>query len=144
MRFWDSSAILPLVIEQQPFSRTCQLLLADRGARAVGFSARIECRSGVERLFREGLLPAVDRARAVADLDALLDRFDVVAFSNSVENRALELLGRHELRALDAMQLACALALRGGRTARLVAFVSCDRRLGRAAAAEGLDLVPAQ
>ena len=140
MEIWDSSAVLPLVFEQEPHSRRCRAAFAERQAKAVAFVTRIECRSGIERLARAGAVTPDQHDRGIRALDDLLDEFDIVPFSSTVETRSLELLARHELRALDAMQLACAVVLRGGRAHRDVGFVCCDRRLARAAAAEGVTL----
>jgi predicted nucleic acid-binding protein len=139
--FWDSSALLPLVIEQQPFSRLCRQALRRPGLHAVAFVARVECRSAIERLARDGALAAGARSRAIRSLDALLAGFDRVTFSAYVEEIAVELLARRGLRSLDALQLACALALGAAGSKERPALVCCDLRLTRAAAAEGLRLV---
>lgn len=142
MQFWDSSALLPLVVRQPPFSDPCRRAFRRRTPRAIGFLAHVECRSAVERLARDGTLNAVARRRALAKIDKLLSAFDIVAFSADVEADALGLLGRHPLRSLDALQLGCALRLspRGNREAP-PELVCCDRKLAEAAAAEGLSLV---
>jgi predicted nucleic acid-binding protein len=106
----------------------------------VAFIARIECRSAIERLAREGALTVGARTRAIRSLESLLAGFDQVAFSGAVEERSLGLLARHGLRSLDALQLACALALRTSPRSESVELVCCDRRLARAASAEGMSL----
>jgi hypothetical protein len=50
----------------------------------------------------------------VTRIDRLFVGFDLVAFSPEGERAALALLGRHPLRSLDALQLACALTLGPG------------------------------
>jgi hypothetical protein len=142
MQFWDSSALLPLVVRQPPFSDRCRRAFGLKVARAIAFLARVECRSAIERLAREGILNATARRRALTKIDKLVAAFDIVAFSADVETHALALLGRHPLRAFDALQLGCAqgLAPRGGTNA-LPELVCCDRRLAEAAAAEGFSLV---
>jgi hypothetical protein len=138
--FWDSSALLPLVVEQRPFTSLCRAALRRPGLHAVAFIARIECRSAIERLAREGALTVGARTRAIRSLESLLAGFDQVAFSGAVEERSLGLLARHGLRSLDALQLACALALRTSPRSESVELVCCDRRLARAASAEGMSL----
>jgi predicted nucleic acid-binding protein len=104
--------------------------------------ARVECRSAIERLAREGILDTRARRRSLTNIDKLVAAFDIVTFSAEVEARALALLGRHPLRALDALQLGCAQGLAPRRaTDTLPEFVCCDRRLAEAAAAEGFSLV---
>lgn len=142
MQFWDSSALLPLVVYQPPFSNRCRQAFRRDGPRAVAFLARVECRSAVERLVREGALNAAARRGALAKIDKLVAAFDIVAFSGDVEAQALALLGRYPLRALDALQLSCALSLSPrSDTDPRADLVCCDRKLAAAAVAEGLSLV---
>lgn len=139
MQFWDTSALLPLVVRQPPFSEHCRRIFRRRAARATAFVSRVECRSAIERLARDGALDSAARRRCVTRAERLFAAFDLVTFSADVEREALALLGRHPLRSLDALQLACALALShgGGDTVQLVC---CDRRLAAAGIAERLSL----
>jgi predicted nucleic acid-binding protein len=139
MQFWDSSALLPLVVAQRALSHSCRRLFEQGEVRAAAFVARIECRSALVRLAREGAFTPTTRDKAAEKMETLLAGFDVVVFSPAVERHALALLSRHGLRSLDAIQLASALAV-GGSGSGPPQFVCCDRRLARAAAAEGLTL----
>jgi len=142
MQFWDSSALLPLVVRQRPFSDRCGRAFGRDASRAIAFLARVECRSAIERLSREGILDTRARRRSLTRIDKLLAAFDIVAFSANVEARALRLLGRHPLRALDALQLGAAQGLAPeGASDALPEFVCCDRRLAEVAAAEGFSLL---
>jgi hypothetical protein len=108
-------------------------------APAIAFLARVECRSAVEQLGREGTLQPAARRRSLAKLDKLIAAFDIVTFSPELEAHALAFLSGHALRSLDALQLGCARALALGDDAdALPQFVCCDRRL---AAAAGFSLV---
>jgi predicted nucleic acid-binding protein len=140
MQFWDSSALLPLVVRQGGLSTLCLQTFGTRGSRLVSFVARIECDSALQRLTREGALAATALRDGSAKLEALLAGFDTVAFSPAVERTALTLLRRQALRALDAMQLACALAVTTEVPSGVTDFVCCDRQLARAAQAEGFVL----
>lgn len=141
MQFWDSSALLPLVVRQPPFTNRCRQAFRRAAPRAVAFLARVECRSAVERLAREGALNPAARRRSLTKIDRLLAAFDIVAFSADVETHVLALLGRHALRSLDALQLACALSLcpRSDSNPR-GDLVCCDRKLAEAAVTEGFSL----
>ncbi len=142
MQFWDSSALLPLVVRQPPFSNRCRRAFRQDGTRAVAFLARVECRSAVERLAREGALNTAERRRSLAKIDKLLAAFDIVAFSADVESDALALLGRYSLRSLDALQLSCALSLSPRKdTDPRADFVCCDQKLADSAIAEGFSLI---
>lgn len=135
MQFWDSSALLPLVVRQPPFSAACRAIARTAAPQAVAFLARVECRSAIERLARAGILSATAGRRALAAIDDVLSRCDIVAFSTEVETEAVVLLARHPLRALDALQLACARRL-ARVPEELPTLVCCDRRLAAAAAHE--------
>lgn len=64
-----------------------------------------------------------------------------VAVSDDVNTRIEPLVRRHPLRGFDAIHLASALVLRGGRGTDF-AFVCADERLAAAAKREGLALLP--
>lgn len=63
-----------------------------------------------------------------------------IALTDEVLDRAGALLARHQLRAGDAIQLACVLAARD--TAPDIVFLSFDARLREAAEHEGLTVIP--
>jgi predicted nucleic acid-binding protein len=139
MQYWDASALIPLVVRQPPFSEQCRRIFQGRAPRSTAFVSRVECRSAIERLAREGALDPTSRRRCVARVDRLFAGFDLVAFSADVEREALALLSRHPLRSMDALQLACALTLGPGGV-DTVQLVCCDHRLAAAGAAERLTL----
>jgi predicted nucleic acid-binding protein len=141
MQFWDSSALLPLVVRQPPFTDRCRRAFAQDEPRAIAFLTRVECHSAVERLAREGSLEPAARRRSLTKIDRLIAAFDIVTFSPEVEARALALLGHHALRSLDALQLGCAQGLAPREGDPLPAFACCDRRLAAAATAAGFSLV---
>ena len=64
MRYWDASAIVPLVVRQAA-SEAALLELATDPAIVTWWGTRIECTSAMARLEREGLLlgPAADTVR---------------------------------------------------------------------------------
>ncbi|MBI4616716.1 MAG: type II toxin-antitoxin system VapC family toxin [Planctomycetes bacterium] len=141
MRFWDSSAIVPLVVEEAA-SRSCRdHLRADRQV-VVWCLTRTEVLSGLCRRRREGGLSQEDLARAESRLEKLAVRWDEVDAVLPVREAAERLLRVHALRAADALQLAAALVLVDHRPRRRP-FVSLDEGLSAAAAAEGFEvLVP--
>jgi predicted nucleic acid-binding protein len=97
----------------------------------------VEIASALVRRWREGVLPAAERDRALAALRADMDALYVVEVSPDVTRLAVELLARQELRAGDAIQLAACLYL-AERVGTPVRFVAYDRRLVEAARREGL------
>ncbi|HEU4431199.1 MAG TPA: type II toxin-antitoxin system VapC family toxin [Myxococcota bacterium] len=140
MRFWDSSALVPLVVREE-ISPVAERWLAEDGEIVAWTLTPTEVISAVCRHVREGGLPA----RAASDADArvaeLLRRSYVIADIEFVKPIAARMLRVHPLRAADALQLAAALAWSEGRPVERV-FVTLDRRLGKAAEREGFRVVP--
>ncbi|MDX2166326.1 MAG: PIN domain-containing protein [Deltaproteobacteria bacterium] len=135
MRYWDASALVPLVVEE-PSSVPLRALARDGGIVTWCLSA-VEIRSAIERRAREGALSAAGREGAIAvlgELDGVWTEITAVAL---VRERASRLLAVHALRAADALQLAAALVAAGSRPGDHE-FVCTDARLGEAAAREGL------
>ena len=141
MRFWDSSAIVPLCVDVPEAPATRALLRADR-AMAVWWATRTECVSALARQVREGSIELRGERQARAILAALGRAWSEVQPSEAVRTLAERLLATHALRAADALQLAAALQWRGGSSTG-AQFVSFDGRLRGAAYAEGFAVLPA-
>jgi uncharacterized protein len=139
MRFWDTSAIVPLIIEQ-PSSRACRALRRSDPGVTVWALTRVEIASAIHRLVREGLLARDEARTALGRADAMLARFAEVVALEAVRERARRALAVHALTAADALQLAAALTLVADRPRRR-GFVTADERLADAAAAEGFDAI---
>ena len=108
MRFWDSSAITPLlVVEADSAQRERQL--ADDADMLVWFGTLTEVESSLARRKRAGELPAESELRARRHLDQLSAHWTEVNPTTEVRARAIRLLRVHPLRAADAFQLAAAL-----------------------------------
>ena len=65
MRFWDASALVPLLFSERWSEQAGQLLRED-AAMVVWWGSRVECVSALRRREREGALDAADARRAVA------------------------------------------------------------------------------
>lgn len=77
MRFWDSSALVPLVVEE-PTSLACRRVLRADPAIVVWALARAEVHSALWRLRRLRLLEGRSLRRAQLRLDRLSRRWDEV------------------------------------------------------------------
>ena len=140
MRFWDSSAVVPLCVAE-PHSANARSLLVGDPAVAVWWATRTECLSALTRRMREGgLAPAGYRA-ARRVLAALSETWVELLPSEAVRATAERLLAVHALRAADAFQLGAALAWCGGQPSRHE-IVTLDIRLRDAASREGFDALP--
>lgn len=139
MRFWDSSAIVPLVCAEAE-SRRCRFWLREDPVVIVWSLAATEVISAVARKRREGRLERPAFTVAKRRLQKLEDAWSEVAEIDAVRARARRLLEIHALRAADALHLAAALVAFEERTAGL-AFVTFDTRLGDAAEREGFTVL---
>ena len=140
MRFWDSSAVIPLLVEQ-PETAHAKRIADQDPALAVWWATRTECVSALARLRRDDRIDAGGEAQTRRLLLRLSAEWTEVTPGNRLRGRAERLLLVHALRAADAFQLAAALLWSRGRTTGR-ALVSFDRRLRDAAAREGFDVLP--
>ena len=140
MRFWDSSAVVPLCVAE-PRSANARALLEGDPVVAVWWATRTECLSALTRRMRDGgVAPAGHRA-ARRVLVALAETWVELLPSEAVRATAERLLAVHALRAADAFQLAAAMAWCGGRPPGH-GIVTLDSRLREAASKEGFDTLP--
>lgn len=140
MRYWDTSAIVPLCVTEPATAAVRELTDSDPSF-VVWWASRTECVSAFARRRREGVLsPSTERYAGEA-LDALSAAWSEIQPSAALRRRAERLLGVHALRAADAFQLAAALLWAQGET-RGREFVSFDQRLREAAAREGFSIRP--
>ncbi len=140
MRFWDSSAVIPLLI-REPKTRVATALLRKDRDCWVWWATRTECLSGLHRRMRTGELDAAQFAVAAQRLLRFDEAAEAVLPSEAIRSRADRLLGIHPLRAADAFQLAALLAASEERPADLP-FVTLDDRLADAARKEGFPVLP--
>ena len=140
MRFWDSSAIIPLCLEE-PLSEKVRELAEKDEDLIVWWTTRVECISAVARRRREGGLKSHAEGNAKAALSALAAAWSEVLPTESVRRRAARLLAVHVLRAADALQLAAALVWAEEQTAG-AEFVCLDQNLRESALKEGFTVLP--
>jgi predicted nucleic acid-binding protein len=141
LRFWDSSAIVPLIIDEPGRVPLLELLEADP-VMVVWWGTPVEVISAVSRREREGALDAAVAAAAIDRMRRIERACYQVTPSDAVRNRAQRLLRVHPLRAADSLQLAAALTVAGDEPAS-IRFVTLDRRLLDAARREGLNVAAA-
>ena len=140
MRFWDASAIIPIVVAE-PASEVLHGLADEDPAVVMWWATTVEALSGLHRKVREGELSAAYLAPAEDRLWAFLEDAHVMAPSGPLRDRAHRLLAVHPLRAADALQLAAALAWAEERPMGLE-LVTLDDRLRDAAMREGFSVLP--
>lgn len=135
MRFWDSSAITPLLVRETDSGLREKHLRAD-GGMLVWYGTPVELESVLNRRKRDGSLRPDDEKAARDRLGQLENSWLEVQPVVAVRERALRLLRVHPLRAADAFQLAAALVATSEQPRGHV-FHTNDTRLKEAASAEG-------
>ncbi len=141
MRFWDSSAIVPLLVSER--SSTAVMGEYELDPEIVAWWAtEVECVSALTRLEREGSLPPASMTESLRRLRALARAWREVQPVTAVRETAIRLLRVHSLRTADSLQLAAAIVAAEGQPASL-ALVTLDERLAQAAEREGFAIVRA-
>ncbi len=140
MKFWDSSAIIPLCLEE-PTSEGIRAVLEGDEDVVVWWATRVECLSALERRRREGALSAEVQQKARTVLTALAKGWSEVLPSELVRQRAERLLSIHPLRAVDAFQLAAALVW-AEEAPQDLEMVCLDQNLREGAFKEGFTVLP--
>ncbi len=134
MRFWDSSALVPLCLTQ-PLSERARLMYEEDPELVVWWGSPVECASAFARLRRDGILSWEEEEAARSILAVLRDAWYEVQPGEGLRQQALRLLMLHPLRAAGSLQLAAGLEWAGVPPAgELVTF---DERLKAAARMEG-------
>ena len=139
MRFWDSSALVPLVFDE-PASEAMRRLAGEDEDTVIWAFTSVELLSALARLDRssQGLDDLLGGVRRDA-LD-LVRRCRPVTLMDAVRQRAERLVSVHALSAADALQLAAALVVSREQPETLE-FVTLDKVLARAARLEGFAVV---
>ena len=139
MRYWDASALVPLVVAE-PDSGVVRTWLSEDDQIVTWAWTRAEIVSAIERRVREGSLSRPQRREVLQRFEAFAGSWDEVTDVLAVRSRANALLARHPLRAADAGQLGAALLIQE-RLAGVLTFVCLDHRLSSAAELESLRVV---
>lgn len=140
MRYWDSSALVALHVEQAATLRVRELFRSDPQILTWTLS-EIEIRSGLMRLAREGALAPAELQDAIVRVDEFWQGVHVVSLVEAVKQRARRLLGVHPLKAADSLQLAAALTAAYD-DPRGQQIVCLDHTLSEAARREGFAVLP--
>jgi predicted nucleic acid-binding protein len=118
LRFWDSSALVPLLTLEPTSAQMLELYQIDP-ALLVWWGTETELASVLARLEREGTLQPEEADQAFARLMRLKSAWHEVLPSEEVRETARRFLRVHPLRAMDALQLAAAFAASRGRPSQL-------------------------
>lgn len=139
MRYWDTSAIVGLLVEE-PASATLRGAHARDVEMTTWWGTQVECVSAAARLEREGRLTPALAEEVYLRLGRLAAGWVEVLPSERLRATAERLLRVHPLRAGDALQLAAGIVAAEDHTASMP-FVTSDARLGLAAQREGFEVI---
>jgi predicted nucleic acid-binding protein len=138
MRFWDSSAVVPLLLDEE-LSRSVSAEYRRDPEMVAWWGTSIECASAIARRERDGINDGRTTSAAIERLDVLAAAWLEMQPSAPIRRTAIRLIRVHPLRAGDALQLAAALTAGEGDPSSLT-FVTLDDRLAQAAAREGFPI----
>jgi uncharacterized protein len=139
VKFWDASAIVPLLVAE-PTTPRLQTLARRDPDMLVWWGSEVECVSALARLERGAALEAKAAELASRRLKQLAGGWHEIEPSEIVRESAIRFLRVHPLRAADALQLAAAFAASERRPASLDVVI-LDERLADAARKEGFALI---
>ena len=139
MKFWDASAIVPLLVAESA-TRSLQALASRDSDLLVWWGSQVECASALAQLERGALLDVKAAALAFDRLKQLANGWHEIEPSEIIRENALRFLRVHPLRAADALQLAAAFIAAERRPSSLE-VVTLDDRLADAARKEGFELI---
>ncbi len=139
MKYWDSSAIVPLLLEE-PTTASLISLYRDDPVLLSWWGTGVECVSALARLERTGDLSPDAVTTAMTRLKKIRSAWQEVEPTDRIRETATRLLRVHNLRAADSLQLAAAFAASEGRPPSLD-FVCLDERLILAAQREGFPVI---
>jgi predicted nucleic acid-binding protein len=135
VRFWDSSALVPLLVSEA--ATPAVTIEYERDPDVVAWWATdIECASALARLERDGALDGAAMSDALHRLDLLAAAWQEIQPVPSVRRVAMRLLRVHPLRAADALQLGAAVVASENEPSTMP-LVTLDDRLAQAAEREG-------
>lgn len=140
MRFWDASAIVPLLVHQRFTAALAGLWEADPDV-TVWWGTSVECSSAVARQVRQGNLTSDGLIAAERRLASLREEWCEIVPGEALRAAAERMLRVHPLRAADALQLAAAVIATDYTPAEMD-MVCLDARLSEAARKEGFTVLP--
>ena len=142
MRFWDTSALIPLVVAE-PQTKQVERWLREDPAVIVWMLTRVELFSALAR--RRRAEPQAGRRLVAARREVLSawEHWTEVTAVEVVRRHAEHLVETHPLRAADALQLGAALVAAEELPANL-SLVTLDRHQAEAAEREGFMVLTAE
>ncbi len=138
MKYWDSSAVVPLLAEDAA-TDLMQTVYGEDHTMIVWWGTPVECMSALATLEREERLDTVSITKAARRLKQMQRHWQEVQPLETLRDIAMRLLRVHPLRAADSLQLAAAIVASEHHPSTMD-FVCLDARLALAAQREGFNV----
>jgi predicted nucleic acid-binding protein len=138
MKFWDASAIEPLLVVETQTGNCSRL--QGRILSCWWRRSEVECNSASARRESDGALNPRAMAPALRRLQQTYRRWHEIDLSDAIREAAIRFLRVHPLRAADALQLAATFVAAERRPPSLE-MVTLDECLANAACREGFVIV---
>ena len=139
MKYWDSSAVVPLLAEDAATDRV-QAVYGEDSTMIVWWGTPVECMSALARLEREERLDTVSITKAARRLKQMQRLWQEGPPLETLRDIAIRLLSVNPLHAADSLQLAAAIVASEHRPSTMD-FVCLDARLALAAQREGFNVI---
>lgn len=139
MKFWDSSAVVPFLVQDQ-MTRSLYNIYKQDIKMLVWWGTEIECVSAISRLEREKKLSLNSATEALSRLKELRAEWYEIQPVDALRETAKRMLRVHVLCATDSLQLAAALIASENKPSTLD-FACLDNRLAVAAQKEGFNVI---
>jgi predicted nucleic acid-binding protein len=124
--FWDSSALVPLCVQQKPTPAVKALVI--KYSMVVWWSTPVEMQSAFSRLLRMGQLTPKQFVGAQVRMERIRNGWREIQPGDQLREQAQRLVERFGLKAADALQLAAAQTWRSGKPNGR-AFIAADKQL---------------
>ncbi len=139
MKYWDSSALIPLLFAESVSVRA-HAIHVDDPAIVTWWGTAIECVSALTLRERDGNLSPAALGLAIGRVRVAAKSWTEVVPSDELREQSIRLLRVHRLRAADAIQLGAAIVAAQFQPGTLD-FVSFDKNQKIAADKEGFRVI---
>ena len=135
--YFDTSAVVPLLVEDEPGSEVCVRVFLEVETVATVRLTFAEAGAALARAARLGSLTAEAHERALAEFESAWARMDVLDVDDDLVRQAGALARTHALRGYDAVHCAAGLGVESADTVGLAG----DQELLAAWHREGLQVI---
>ena len=140
MKFWDSSALVPLLLNESHSAIVASILATDPEI-VVWWGTPLESCGAIWMAVQRNRVTEIDAQRAELRLAEFRRKWIEMDPHDEIRQEAERAVRIHDIRTADALQLAAAITAKRN-LSNALPFVCLDRRLAVAAMREGLRLIP--